>query len=149
MALTWKVLIFFSLFNKLEPAEKICLDCITIPAGEGVDPALEGSYRLIVKCYHCQCNYLPSASPRILLHVLTAAPTLRILVILVILMSGASNLAAPTIQRNVQHLLLTRLSRVWECSMKKTESSSSKRTLSTTRPARRGSLYLLTGTILR
>ena len=145
MALTWKVLIFFSLFNKLEPAEKICLDCITIPAAEGLDGALVGSYRLIVKCDYCQCNYLPSASLRITLHVPRAAPTLRIRLV----MSGASNLAAPTIQRNVQHLLLTRLSRVWECSMKKTESSSSKRTLSTTRPARRGSLYLLTGTILR
>ena len=145
MALTWKVLIFFSLFNKLEPAEKICLDCITIPAAEGLDGALVGSYRLIVKCDQCQCNYLPSASLRITLHVPRAAPTLRIRLV----MSGASNLAAPTIQRNVQHLLLTRLSRVWECSMKKTESSSSKRTLSTTRPARRGSLYLLTGTILR
>ena len=45
MALAEKVLIFFALFQKLEPTEKICSPCITIPSDGGIDEDLAGTYR--------------------------------------------------------------------------------------------------------
>ena len=47
MALTEKVLIFFALFYKLEPTEKICSPCITIPSVGGIDDELAGTYRYL------------------------------------------------------------------------------------------------------
>ena len=45
MALAEKVLIFFALFQKLEPTEKICSPCITITSHDGIDDDLAGTYR--------------------------------------------------------------------------------------------------------
>lgn len=47
MALAEKVLIFFALFHKLEPTEKICSPCITITSHDGIDDDLAGTYRYI------------------------------------------------------------------------------------------------------
>ena len=47
MALAEKVLIFFALFHKLEPTEKICSPCITIPSVGGIDDELAGTYRYL------------------------------------------------------------------------------------------------------
>ena len=48
MALAEKVLIFFALFQKLEPTEKICSPCITIQSNDGIDDDLAGTYRYMV-----------------------------------------------------------------------------------------------------
>ena len=52
MALAEKVLIFFALFQKLEPTEKICSPCITISSDGGINDDLAGTYRYIHICCH-------------------------------------------------------------------------------------------------
>ena len=51
MALAEKVLIFFALFQKLEPTEKICSPCITISSDGGINIDLAGMFLFVMKFF--------------------------------------------------------------------------------------------------